>query len=164
MARNPHYFSQLAHIEILSPKIDESIRFFSDIVGLDETGRDEKSVYFRAWGDYFHHTLKITKSDKQGLGHLGWRADSPEALDDCVAYLESIGAGIGWDKGDLGHGKAYRFKSPDGHVHEIFWDVVWLRETGEKKSIYADRYASNRRFGANPRRFDHVTWPTQEND
>ena len=29
---------------------------------------------------------------------------------------------------------------------------------GERRSIYADRYASNRRRGANPRRFDHVTY------
>ena len=79
MARNPHYLSQLAHIEIYSPDIEKSVDFFTNVVGLDETGRDESSVYFRAWGDYFHHTLKITKSDKQGLGHLGWRADSPEA-------------------------------------------------------------------------------------
>lgn len=40
----------------------------------------------------------------------------------------------------------------------MFWDVVWLREMGERGSIYADRYASNRRIGVNPRRFDHVTY------
>ena len=68
MARNPHYFSQLAHIEIYATNIEASINFFTDIVGLDETCRDENSVYFRAWRDYFHHTLKITKSDKQGMG------------------------------------------------------------------------------------------------
>jgi catechol 2,3-dioxygenase len=33
-----------------------------------------------------------------------------------------------------------------------------LRETGERGSIYADRYASNRLKGANPRRIDHVTY------
>ena len=110
MARNPHYFSQMAHIEVFSPKLEESVAFFTDIVGLDETGREGNSVYLRAWGDYFHHTLKITQNDKPGMGHLGWRADSPEALEDAVAYLESIGAGLGWVDGDMGHGKAFRFK------------------------------------------------------
>jgi catechol 2,3-dioxygenase len=33
-----------------------------------------------------------------------------------------------------------------------------LRESGERGSIYADRYASNRLKGANPRRIDHVTY------
>ena len=40
MARNPHYLSQLAHLEIVSPDLDASVRFFTDIAGLDETGRD----------------------------------------------------------------------------------------------------------------------------
>ena len=158
MAKNPHYFSQLAHIEVLTENLDKSVEFFRDVVGMDETARSETSVYLRAWGDYFHHTLKLTQSSTSGLGHLGWRADSPEALEDAVAYLESIGAGIGWEEPDLGHGKAYRFKSPEGHMHEVFWEVEWLREKGERGSIYADRYASNRLKGANPRRFDHVTY------
>lgn len=160
MARNPHYFSQLAHIEVLSTDLEASVRFFTEIAGMDETGREDNSVYLRAWGDYFHHSLKLTQSDRPGMGHLGWRADSPEALEDVVQYLESIGAGIGWHDGDLGHGKAYQFKSPDGHLHEVFWDVVWLREEGKRGSVFADRYASNRRIGVNPRRFDHITYNT----
>jgi catechol 2,3-dioxygenase len=125
---------------------------------MDQTGRDENSVYLRAWGDYFFHTLKITQSDTKGLGAVGWRADSAEALDECVAHLENIGAGKGWIDADLGRGKAFKFQSPDGHKHEVFWDVTWLNEKGEKGSIYADRYASNRRIGANPRRIDHFTY------
>ena len=160
MAKNPHFISQMAHVELFSPKVDETVHFLTEIVGLDETGRDDNSVYLRAWGDYFHHTLKITHRDKPGMGHLSWRADSSEALEEAVAHLEATGAGIGWVEGDLGHGRAYRFRSPDGHIHEIFWDVVWLKETGARKSVFVDRYASNRRRGMSPRRFDHVTLNT----
>ena len=78
MAKNPHYLSQLAYVELLSTNLDETVRFYTDVVGMDETGRDETSVYLRAWGDYFFHTLKITQSDKKGLGGIGWRADSSE--------------------------------------------------------------------------------------
>ena len=158
MAKNPHYLSQLAHIELLSTNIDETVRFYKEMVGMDETGRDANSVYLRAWGDYFLYTLKITQSDKKGLGVLGWRADSAEALEDCVKHLESIGAGLGWVEKDLGRGKAYRFTSPDGHAHEVFWDITWLRETGSRKSVFADRYASNNRKAACVRRVDHATY------
>jgi catechol 2,3-dioxygenase len=158
MAKNPHYLSQLAYVELLSTNLAETVRFYTDIVGMDETGRDKNSVYLRAWGDYFFHTLKITQSDTKGLGAVGWRADSAEALDECVAHLENIGAGKGWRDADLGRGKAFKFQSPDGHKHEVFWDVTWLNEKGEKGSIYADRYSSNRRKGANPRRIDHFTY------
>ena len=63
MAKNPHYFSQLAYVELLSTNLEKTVQFYTDIVGMDETGRDENSVYLRAWGDYFFHTLKITQSD-----------------------------------------------------------------------------------------------------
>ena len=156
MAKNPHYFSQLAHIEVLTENLDTSVEFFRDVVGMDETGRTETSVYLRAWGDYFHHTLKLTQSETSGLGHLGWRADSPEALEEAVVYLDSIGAGLGWEEPDLGHGKAYRFKSPEGHIHEVFWDVEWLREEGERgEELFvarACRRADRRASGAPPRK------------
>ena len=52
MAKNPHYLSQLVHIEIYSPDVEKSVHFLRDVVGLDETGRDDTSVYFRARGQY----------------------------------------------------------------------------------------------------------------
>ncbi len=158
MAKNPHYLSQMAHQELLSTNLKESVRFYTDIVGMDITATDDTSVYLRAWGDYFKYTLKITQSDTPGNGAMGWRADSPEALNECVAHLEESGAGIGWVEPDEGRGKAYRFRSPGGLLHEVFWDVEWLNEKGEKGSIYADRYSSNRRKGACPRRWDHSTY------
>ncbi|MEZ4847910.1 MAG: VOC family protein [Bacteroidia bacterium] len=158
MAKNPHYLSQMSHVELLSKNLEETVRFYTEMVGMDETAREGNSVYLRAWGDYFLYTLKITQSDTAGLGVMGWRADSSEALEECVAYLESTGAGMGWVEADKGRGKAYRFKSPGGLLHEVFWDVVWLRETGKRGSVFADRYASNRRKGACPRRYDHATY------
>ncbi len=158
MARNPHYLSQLSHIEIYSTNLEESVQFFNDIIGMDVTARDQHSAYLRAWGDYFLYTLKITQRDEPGFGVLGWRADSPEALEDVVEYLTKTGGGGEWVEPDKGRGKAFRFRSPDGHPHEVFWDVTWLKAKGETGSIYADRYASNRRRGINVRRFDHVTY------
>ena len=158
MAKNPHFLSQMAHVELLTINLEKTIEFYTDIVGMDITARAGNSVYLRAWGDYFLYTLKITESDKKGLGVIGWRADSPEALDECVAHLENLGVGIGWVEADKGRGKAYRFTSPGNILHEVFWDVVWLREKGERASIFADRYSSNRRKGACPRRIDHATY------
>ena len=41
MAKNPHYLSQMAHVELLSTNLDESVHFYKDIVGMDETAREE---------------------------------------------------------------------------------------------------------------------------
>jgi hypothetical protein len=34
-----------------------------------------------------------------------------------------MGCGIGWTDGDEGHGPAYRFSSPDGHVFELYYET-----------------------------------------
>ncbi|WP_240421309.1 VOC family protein [Paenibacillus periandrae] len=152
-----HYLSQLAHVEIYSPKPEETLKFYRDVIGLQETERDGQSVYLRAWGDYFHHSLKITEGKKAGLGHIGWRADSAEALELAAKFIEQSGAGKGWIEGDKGHGKAYQFVSPDGHKEEVFWDVDLYKAPPEHQSVWKNRPSKNGMRGISPRRIDHVT-------
>ena len=35
MAKNPHYLSQLAYVELLSTNLAETVRFYTEIVGMD---------------------------------------------------------------------------------------------------------------------------------
>ncbi|WP_411842800.1 VOC family protein [Salinicoccus sp. HZC-1] len=49
---------QLAHLEIYSPKLEESVEFFTEILGMSEIERKGKSVYMRAYEDHYHNTLK----------------------------------------------------------------------------------------------------------
>jgi len=43
--------AHLGHIELLTPKPDASLAFFTSVVGLHESGRAGDSVYLRGWGD-----------------------------------------------------------------------------------------------------------------
>jgi catechol 2,3-dioxygenase len=52
--------AHLGHIELLTPKPEASLTFFTSVVGLHESGRAQNSVYLRGWGDYEWHTLKLT--------------------------------------------------------------------------------------------------------
>ena len=70
----PRYISQLAHVEIFSPKMDATVRFLTDVFGLEVSATKGDSVYLRGWGEFFHHSLQVTKGEKPGLGHIGWRA------------------------------------------------------------------------------------------
>lgn len=94
--------AHLAHVEMFTPKLAESVAFFVNIMGLTETTRQGDSVYLRGWDDYEHHTLKLTANDKPGLGHMAWRARSPQALERRIKSIEASGLGIGWIDGDLG--------------------------------------------------------------
>ena len=40
--------AHLAHVEVLSPKPEESLRFYRDVLGLEESGREGSSVYWAA--------------------------------------------------------------------------------------------------------------------
>src|SRR5262245_36920875 len=94
--------AHLAHVELLTPKLEESRRFFVDVMGMPERGRRGESVYRRGWDHYEHHTLKLTAARIAGMGHFAYRATSPEALQRRAAVIEQPGRGKGWTDGDLG--------------------------------------------------------------
>src|SRR2546430_15265313 len=96
--------AHLGHMEMLTPKPDESLRFFVDVMGMTESGRRGDAVYLRGWDDYEHHTLKLTAARVAGMGHFAYRATSPEALGRRVDVIEKSGRGRGWNDGELGHG------------------------------------------------------------
>jgi catechol 2,3-dioxygenase len=153
----PHLISQLAHVEILTPKPEETTRFMSEVLGLEETTRAGQSVYLRGWGDLFHHSLKVTEAEEAALGHIAWRSQGPEELSAAAKAAAETGIGEGWTEGDTGHGPAYRFRNPEGHVNEVFWETDWFEPTEEMRSTLANRPQKFRPRGAAVRRIDHVT-------
>jgi catechol 2,3-dioxygenase len=147
--------AHLGHVELLTDKFEESLDFFVNVYGLTPSGRDADSVYLRAWDDYEFHTLKLTRSDTTGMAHCGYRTSSEAALHRRVAVIEKMGLGIGWTDGDLGHGPSYRFRSPDGHVFELYWETKkYAAPDGERPALknVAQRYHAR---GVAPRRIDH---------
>jgi catechol 2,3-dioxygenase len=118
--------TQLAHlgpVEMLTPKGEESLHFFVEIMGMEIEAQEGGATYLRGWGDYQRWSLKLTESDSSGMGYLGLRAWSPEALERRVAAVEATGLGEGWTDGDLGRGPSYRFRDPDGHAFELYYEV-----------------------------------------
>lgn len=149
--------AHLAHVEVLTPELETSAAFFHDVVGLEESGRDEGSIYLRGWGEWSFHSLQLTPADEPGLGHIGWRASSPEALERAVASLEAAGAGEGWHEGSAGHGPAFRYRGPGGHLHEIIWELERYEPPTDMRSTFPDRPQRYVPRGIAPRQIDHVT-------
>lgn len=148
--------AQLAHVEVLTPRPEETLWFFKELLGMTEVARQSQSVYLRAYEDFYHHTLKVTEAPAAGLGHVAWRASSPEALDEAVARLKASGRGEGWIDGDLGHGPAYRFRTPNGHRMEILWEVAYYEAPPDQRSLLKNRPQKRPLRGVPVRRIDHV--------
>lgn len=149
--------AHLGHVEMLTNKFEESLDFFTRVFGLKVSGRDENSAYLRAWDDYEFHTLKLTRSHTTGVGHIAYRCSSPQALERRVKAIETSGFKvIGWVKGDLGHGDAFRFEDPFGHVFELYWETNrYVPEDADKPALknMSSRFMAQ---GASPRRLDHL--------
>ena len=156
MTQPLHELARIGHAELLTPKPDESLRFFVDVLGLEEEARENQSVYLRGFGDYLRYSLKLTEAPQSGLAHLAFRAWSPEALARRVAAIEATGLGLGWIDGDVGHGPAYRFTDPDEHVFEVFYDAeryVAPQHLEPSWRNQPQRYVGR---GAGVKRLDHV--------
>ena len=113
--------AHLGHAELLTPDLAASEEFFTRVLGMSVVDRTPDSVYLRGYGQYQLVDLKLRAGEAAGLGHIGLRTRSPAALERCVAALVSQERGLGWSDGDLGHGPAYRFADPTGHVLEVYW-------------------------------------------
>ncbi len=149
--------AHLAHVEVYTDRYDESLDFFTRVYGLTLTVEDKTSAYLRAFDDYEFHTLKLTRHHTTGVGHIAYRTSSQAALMRRVKAIESSGFTVhGWVDGDPGHGKAFRFEDPFGHVFEIYWETVrYQAPPAERPALknLAQRYHGR---GAAPRRLDHL--------
>ena len=125
--------AHLGHMELLTPKPDESLKFFVDVMGMTESGRKGESVYLRGWDDYERYSLKLTASKTSGMEHMALRARSPQALERRVAALKGSGFDIGWVEGDMGQGPAFRCRDPDGHIVELYYETEWYQAPPELK-------------------------------
>jgi catechol 2,3-dioxygenase len=148
--------AHLAHVELLTPTPQESLHFFVNVFGMTESGRRGDSVYLRAWDDYEHHTLKLTASRVAGMGHMAFRATSPEALQHRAAVIEHSGLGKGWTDGDLGHGPAYTFNTTDGHAMEIYYETEWYVPPPALQPALKNQAQRFPARGVNVRRLDHL--------
>lgn len=148
--------ARIGHAELLTPSPDESLRFFVDVLGMEEEARSGQSVYLRGFGDYLRYSLKLTEAPAAGLGHMAIRASSPEALARRVAAIEATGLGIGWIEGDIGHGPAFRFTDPDGHVYELYWEAERYVAPEHLRPAWRNQPQRYTGRGACVKRLDHV--------
>ena len=152
----------LAHVELTTPCLDESVAFLVDVMGMDVVTASSASVYLRCWGDYYHHSVVLTAADQPALSHAAWRARSPEALREAVRAIQRAGMSGEWIDATIGHGDAFRFNGPGGHTQELFWEVEHAQVPVGEESIYPERPQRPGTRGIATRFLDHVTVTTYD--
>ncbi|CAH0283099.1 Manganese-dependent 2,3-dihydroxybiphenyl 1,2-dioxygenase [Roseomonas sp. CECT 9278] len=147
--------AHLGHVELLTPRPDESLRFFRDVMGMTVSGTQGDSVFLRGWDDYERYSLQLTASTTSGLGHAAFRTRSAQALERRVAALRADGCAVTQVDGSFGHGSAYRFRDPDGHVFELYWDTEWYAAPQDRRPSLKNQPERYPARGVNVRRIDH---------
>jgi catechol 2,3-dioxygenase len=148
--------AHLGPIELLTPKPAETLDFFHQLMGMEIEGEENGSVYLRGWGDYQRYSLKLTESPSSGLGYAGLRAWSPEALERRVAAIEARGLGEGWYDGARGRGPSYRFRDPDGHRFELYYEVDRYEAPEHLRPVVRNQPQRYIPRGCAVSRFDHL--------
>src|SRR3954469_14709964 len=148
--------AHLGHMELLTPKPDESLKFFVDVMGMTVSGRKGESVYLRGWDDYERYSLKLTASKTSGMEHMALRARSQQALERRVAALKGSGFDIGWIDGDMGQGPTFRCRDPDGHIVELYYETEWYQAPPELAPALKNQAQRFPARGVNVRRIDHL--------
>lgn len=151
------YLSQIAHLEITSPDVDASVRFYTHRFGLRVVDERDGKVYLRAWGDYHRYSLIVAPGDEPALAWMAWRTNSAEALEEAVARVEAAGIAGEWNDGGPGHGRSFEFIGPHGHGTRLVWDIELYRAPAELRSTWIDRPERRSDKAGAPRFFDHVT-------
>jgi catechol 2,3-dioxygenase len=111
------------HAQVRVLDLEESVRFYKDVLGLVETGRDAQGrVYFKCWDERDHNSYVIREADRAGLDFFGFRVLDKATLDKLEADLQAYGlATERIPAGEmLATGERVRFTLPSGHVMELY--------------------------------------------
>jgi catechol 2,3-dioxygenase len=154
--------SQLAHVELATPVLERSREFYVDVVGLTEVARTDAGIFLRAWGDFLSYSLLLVEGPEAEVRRIGWRADSAEDLERAAASIAADGLEGEWVGENAGRGRAFQFRSPGGHGHEIFWDVKPLALPEGQQSSLPNRRQKFAPVGIGARMIDHVTFGTDD--
>jgi catechol 2,3-dioxygenase len=146
---------RIGRVELNVLDLDQSVEYYTKVIGLEETGRTGNSVYLKAWDEYDHHSLILTKSNKAGLVHLAFKV---ETLDDLAYYekkVEEFGCITSRISSHtrLAEGEAVHFILPTGHHCELYYEIGFLGTAVGTRNPHPWPLTAR---GIAPHRLDHL--------
>jgi catechol 2,3 dioxygenase len=148
--------AHLGHAELLTPAPEESLRYFTELLGMTVVAQDRGAWYLRGFGDYERYSLKLTAAAEPGLGHIALRARSAQALQRRVAWLRAAGVTCGWVEPEAGKGPALEFRDPDGHPCRLYYETQKYVAPPSSRPVMKNNHQRYLGRGANVRRLEHV--------
>jgi catechol 2,3-dioxygenase len=143
------------HTQLRVLDIEASVDFYTNTVGLVETGRDKAGrVYLKAWDERDHHSVILRQADRPGTDFYGLKVLDRHTLDRLESDLRAYGVATErWGAGELLEtGERVRFEAPTGHLFELYADKT---EVGDGLGYLNPDIVIEDRKGISPIRLDH---------
>ena len=143
------------HTQLRVLNLEESVKFYTEIFGLVETGRDVSGrVYFKCHDERDHNSFIIREADTAGMDFYGFKVLNAATLDKLEADLNEYG--VPTERIPAGElletGERVRFTAPTGHVFELYYEKT---EVGDGLGYVNPEVIIQNRKGISPIRLDH---------
>lgn len=144
------------HAQIRVLDLEAATKFYSDVLGLVETGRDKQGrVYYKAWDERDHSCLILRKADTAGIDYFGFKVANRATLDQLDADLRAYG--VKTERIPAGElletGERVRFEIPSGHLIELYAEK---KQIGNGlASMNPNPWSAQSEHGIAPVRLDH---------
>nr|WP_293612652.1 VOC family protein [Ponticaulis sp.] len=80
------------HAQVRVLNLEESIKFYTDVMGMVETGRDDQGrVYFKCWDERDHNSYIIREAETPGIDFFAFKVLDAATLDQLDKDLNDYG-------------------------------------------------------------------------
>jgi catechol 2,3-dioxygenase-like lactoylglutathione lyase family enzyme len=127
------YIKGIGHVGLSVSDLDESIQFYSDVLGLEMSERREKDAFYRIGQDDVLALIQYPggaarfdaemRPDKRGKAftHFGLKAESTDAVFQFQDHLRSQGVHIIKEAYERWDGASFYFLDPNGYTLEYIY-------------------------------------------
>ena len=143
----PFNVTRAGHIVLTSANIDESRRFYTEVIGLEVTHETSDEVFLRGMEESCHHSLVLRRADgKPVCERLGFRVFRDADLDLAKAYFDGAGIASEWVERDF-QGRTLHVSDHSGIPLELVASMPTLPRLHDKPHLHR---------GAGALRYDHI--------
>ncbi len=146
---------RIGRLELRVMDLEQSVNYYTEVIGLEEMGRDAERVYLKAWDEFDHHSIVLQQADSPGMDHVAFKVKDVHALEKLEKKIETFGCTLTRvSRGTrLAEGEAVRFELPTGHFVELYTEIELVgTKTG---NLNPAPWPDNLR-GIAPHRLDHA--------
>ncbi|MGA8943890.1 MAG: catechol 2,3-dioxygenase [Thermoactinomyces sp.] len=145
---------RIGRIELKVLDLEKSVDYYTNLIGLDEVGREGNRVYLKAWDEWDHHSVILQEADSAGVGHVAFKVETADDMEQFEKKIEQFGCSVTRvSKGNrMGEGETLRFEIPTGHIAELYHEI---EQVGTKVGTLNPHPWPEDTKGIAPHCFDH---------